>query len=116
MKQSKQLTLRQLKAEVYKQYQVENSQQLKKTSTLAAKLDLRYKKSWHLLKSQGDKSMDNVVSLANHIASQENAVDILDTGLRSLGEDLSAFEQKIELDFAEKRENSQKYRESLTYL
>ncbi|MEM9508133.1 MAG: hypothetical protein AAGA16_10680, partial [Cyanobacteria bacterium P01_E01_bin.35] len=62
----KQMTLKQLKVRVYEQYQVENSRQLKIACSLAARLDLRYKKSWHLL--QENKHYSNIISLANHIS------------------------------------------------
>lgn len=109
-------TLQQLKELTYKLYQVNDSKQLKNKNTVAAKLDLRYKKNWLLLLKNSNKYMDNVISLASHIAKKDNADLALDTGLQSLGEDLAVFEQKIESDFASKRNNSKKYRESLTYL
>ncbi|MEM8672789.1 MAG: hypothetical protein AAGF83_02785 [Cyanobacteria bacterium P01_G01_bin.67] len=110
----KQMTLKQLKVIVYEQYQVENSRQLKIAYSLAARLDLRYKKSWHLL--QENKPHSNIISLANHISSKNNASDILDSGLKSLESDLAAFEAKINSDHEEKSTKSQKYRKSLTYL
>ncbi len=112
----KKIKLHQLKNLAYKFYEVNNSKQLKKNSKVAAKLDLRYRKNWQLLVDNSNKYTDNVISLASHIARKDNAATALDTGLQSLGEDLSAFEQKIESDFADKRNNSKKYRESLTYL
>ena len=108
------MILKQLKIKVYEQYQVKNSQQLKITSSLASQLDLRHKKSWYLL--QENKPHSNVISLANHVSRKNNASDILDSGLKSLESDLSAFEAKIKSDHEEKRKKSQKYRESLTYL
>jgi|GEM_PF-5881157 len=114
MKQPQVITLKQLKFTVYEQYQVENSRQLKQSSSLAAQSDLRYKKSWYLLKE--NKPNDNVVSLASHIVNKGQTLDALETGLKSLKSDAIAFREKIKSDFADKRENSQKYRESLTYI
>lgn len=114
MNQSKRLTLKQLKVTVYKQYQVENSHQLKKISPLAAQSDLRYKKSWYMLEK--NEPNNNVVSLAVHIAEKGHALNVLDTGLKSLESDLAAFKDKIKSDFTNKRKNSKKYRDSLTYL
>ncbi|MEM7761446.1 MAG: hypothetical protein AAF298_25460 [Cyanobacteria bacterium P01_A01_bin.40] len=114
MNNVKQMTLKQLKVRVYEQYQVENSRQLKIASSLAAQLDLRYKKSWNLL--QESKPHSNIISLANHISRKNNASDILDSGLKSLESDLAAFEAKIKSDHEEKRTKSKKYRESFTYL
>ncbi|MEM8718595.1 MAG: hypothetical protein AAGE84_04705 [Cyanobacteria bacterium P01_G01_bin.39] len=108
------MTLKQLKIKVYEQYQVNNSQQLKLTSSLASQLDLRYKKSWYLLEENEHHS--NIISLANHISSKNNASDILDSGLKSLKSDMAAFEVKIKSDHEAKRTKSQKYRESLSYL
>lgn len=116
MKQPKQITLQQLKIIVLEQYQVESSKQLKKICNLAAKLDLRYKKSWNRLINENDITNGSVVSIADHVVRKGNALDMLDTGLQSLSEDLAAFEEKIESDFALRRKNSKKYRESLTYL
>ena len=111
-----QLTLRQLKATVYEQYQVISSQELKKVSALAARLDLRYKQSWNVLIGEADMSSKNVISLASHVAKKDRPVSIVKKGLESLSEDLKAFSDKIESDFAGKTKASQKYRESLTYL
>lgn len=115
-KTSKQPTLRQLKTAVYGQHQVKNSQELKRVSVLAATLDLRYKQSWNILMDEDDMSDNNVIFLADHIVKKDLSASVLETGLKSLREDLTAFAHKIESDFAVKRQASQKYRESLTYL
>lgn len=115
-KTSNQIALKQLKSKVYVQHQVINSQELKRVSDLAARLDLRYKKSWNTLIDQNAMSDNNVIFLASHVAKKDHADSIVKIGLESLSQDLATFGDRIESDFTEKRKASQKYRESLTYL
>lgn len=116
MKYSKKISFKELKNQVLNHYKVKNSQQLKKISTLAAKLDLRYKKNWQVLSENINSSMNNLISLANYVVEKGNGLNLVDTGLKSLSEDLADFEKKIETDFENKRKKSRKFRESLTYL
>ncbi len=108
------ITLKQLKNKVYKYYQVNNSQQLKKVSNCAAKLDLRYKKNWQILVK--DNEVDKIISLADYIPTKGNGLETTNTLLKSINEDLAVFKKKIESDFVKLRKKEQKFKKLLTYL
>ena len=111
------ITLKQLKYQVYKDYQVNDSRQLKKVSNLAVKLDLRYKKNWQILvKYHEDHEVNNIILLADYIPKKGNSLETINTLLKSLNEDLAAFKKKIESDLVNIRKKDQKFKKILTYL